>query len=439
MRPTRPTPFLASIVESSEDAIMSSTTDGIILSWNHGAERLYGYSAEEVVGKPVSILAPTDQRSSLKWIADQLQQRRARGPIRSVGAHQGRQARQYFCFRLPGARRGRADYGARGHHARHYRAGCRRRRPVLCSPPSWIPPTTPSLAPPRMARFSVGIRAPKRCMATAPEQMLGKPISMLVPASGIGEISRLLEEVCRGETVSQLETVTVNRDGGPDRSVPHHVSGAESAPARWSGSSAIARDITPPPPRPEALQHSEEKYRRLVANLPDVVWVADETGQPVFVSSNCEQLSGFTHEEVCQPGFWMNRIHPEDQPHVADAYRALFEKAGPSMSSTGFCARMDTGPGSTAAPCNVYERNGTRYRDGLISDITERKRMEQKLAHQATHDLLTGLPNRAVFEDRFHQVLARARRQNGMAALSIWTWTASNALTTRWGIWRATR
>jgi predicted signal transduction protein with EAL and GGDEF domain len=110
-----------------------------------------------------------------------------------------------------------------------------------------------------------------------------------------------------------------------------------------------------------------------------------------------------------------------------------------SISNTGFCGRTDNGIWLHSRAVNVHERDGTRYRDGLLSDITERKRMEQKLAHQATHDLLTGLPNRSVFEDRFRQVLARARRQNGMAALSIWTWTASNASTTRWGIWPATR
>ncbi|MFZ3059143.1 MAG: PAS domain S-box protein [Candidatus Methanoperedens sp.] len=49
---------LASIVEFSDDAIFSKTLDGIILSWNPGAEKLYGYSAAEASGKPVSILIP---------------------------------------------------------------------------------------------------------------------------------------------------------------------------------------------------------------------------------------------------------------------------------------------------------------------------------------------------------------------------------------------
>ena len=50
---------LANIVESSGDAIITKSLDGIITSWNKGAEQIYGYSAEEVVGKPISILEPS--------------------------------------------------------------------------------------------------------------------------------------------------------------------------------------------------------------------------------------------------------------------------------------------------------------------------------------------------------------------------------------------
>jgi PAS domain S-box-containing protein len=50
--------FLAALVESSDDAIYGKTLEGTILSWNPGAERMYGYSAGEAVGRPVSILVP---------------------------------------------------------------------------------------------------------------------------------------------------------------------------------------------------------------------------------------------------------------------------------------------------------------------------------------------------------------------------------------------
>ena len=53
---------LASIVECSDDAIYSLSLDGIITSWNEGAEQIFGYATEEVIGRPITILIPSDRR-----------------------------------------------------------------------------------------------------------------------------------------------------------------------------------------------------------------------------------------------------------------------------------------------------------------------------------------------------------------------------------------
>ena len=56
---------LAAIVESSQDAIYGADLDGHLSSWNKGAELMYGYNADEVIGKHVSILIPPGHRSEL--------------------------------------------------------------------------------------------------------------------------------------------------------------------------------------------------------------------------------------------------------------------------------------------------------------------------------------------------------------------------------------
>ena len=64
--------YLAAIVDSSDDAIIGKTLDGTIISWNAGAQRIYGYTADEVVGQPIAILVPRDRPNELPAILGRL-------------------------------------------------------------------------------------------------------------------------------------------------------------------------------------------------------------------------------------------------------------------------------------------------------------------------------------------------------------------------------
>lgn len=79
---------LAAIVESSDDAIIGEDLQGIITSWNQGAERLYGYSAQEVLGKPVSVLYPPEQPDELPDLLDRLQRGEHVEPFRTMRVRQ---------------------------------------------------------------------------------------------------------------------------------------------------------------------------------------------------------------------------------------------------------------------------------------------------------------------------------------------------------------
>jgi PAS domain-containing protein len=59
---------LAALVESSGDAILGKTLQGVITSWNNGAEKLFGYAADEVIGKSVSLIIPPDRQEELPEI-----------------------------------------------------------------------------------------------------------------------------------------------------------------------------------------------------------------------------------------------------------------------------------------------------------------------------------------------------------------------------------
>jgi PAS domain S-box-containing protein len=64
--------FLASIVESSDDAIITKNLDGIITSWNRGAERVFGYSADQAVGQPITIVIPEDRQDEERKILNRV-------------------------------------------------------------------------------------------------------------------------------------------------------------------------------------------------------------------------------------------------------------------------------------------------------------------------------------------------------------------------------
>ena len=63
---------LAAIVESSDDAIISKTLDGIILTWNQGAERIFGYTAQEAIGRHIAMLIPPDRQAEEATILDRI-------------------------------------------------------------------------------------------------------------------------------------------------------------------------------------------------------------------------------------------------------------------------------------------------------------------------------------------------------------------------------
>ena len=80
---------LAAIVSSSDDAIISKDLNGIIISWNAAAERMYGYRAEETVGRPITLLFPSDRQDEFQQITNRLRRGERVDHFETVRVHKG--------------------------------------------------------------------------------------------------------------------------------------------------------------------------------------------------------------------------------------------------------------------------------------------------------------------------------------------------------------
>lgn len=134
----------------------------------------------------------------------------------------------------------------------------------------------------------------------------------------------------------------------------------------------------------QALEASEERYRSLVCNIPDVIWTADAKGRFAYVSPNIEKLSGFSAQDAYEQGWrlFLASIHPDDISRATRGFRALFRK---SQAFDVECrVRRKSGQWIWVRnrALTTYERNGTLYADGILSNITVRKRMEESLRVQ---------------------------------------------------------
>ena len=169
------------------------------------------------------------------------------------------------------------------------------------------------------------------------------------------------------------------------------------------------------------LQRSEARFRSLVQNSSDVVVVLDPMGTVTYESDAARRVLG--HEPPLPVGrVFATEAHPDDQPRLEALLASLVTVQG-SQHTADFRLRHADGSWRwvEAIGLNLFR---DRAVGGLVlnfRDVTERKQLEDQLQHEAFHDPLTGLANRALFADRVAHALARATRhpQDLLAVLFV--------------------
>ncbi len=131
----------------------------------------------------------------------------------------------------------------------------------------------------------------------------------------------------------------------------------------------------------DILQQSEEKFRRILASVPDVAWTADRNGRTTYISPKVEAVFGYTKQEICagRDKLRMGCIHPEDFGRVNQSYRALFEKQCAFDEEYRIRRKDGAWIWIHDRAMGTHEEDGVLYADGVFSDITRRKEAEAEL------------------------------------------------------------
>src|SRR3954451_23967718 len=167
----------------------------------------------------------------------------------------------------------------------------------------------------------------------------------------------------------------------------------------------------------DAERRSEERLAALVRHSSDVVAVVDGTSQVRWVAESVRGALGYDPADVVGARL-TDHVHADD---VVSAARFL-EKAALRLGRAGsLSVRLRAADGDyRAVDVIAHNHIGDPLIDGILlnfRDVSERVALEEQLRHQAFHDDLTGLANRALFEDRLTLALSRGRRHDGRLAV----------------------
>jgi diguanylate cyclase (GGDEF)-like protein/PAS domain S-box-containing protein len=250
------------------------------------------------------------------------------------------------------------------------------------------------------------------------EEVIGQPVTLLMPeryrelcVAGLHRYLRTGEARVVGGTT---ELVGLRKDGSE---FPIEMSLGETVQDGERLFTGVIRDVTERKEVEKVIKESEERFRSLVQYASDIITILEADGTVRYISPAVERVMGYKPEE--QKGTTaFDSVHPDDRERALATFAEALKRAGlhPPLEF-----RVPHKDGSWRnlehVVNNLLDEPAVRGVVVNSRDVTERKALEEQLRHQAFHDPLSGLPNRALFMDRLEHALTRANRRGGRVAV----------------------
>ena len=275
---------LAAIVDSSEDAIFAKSLDGVILSWNKGAERIYGYTAQEVIGKNVSLLTFPDTADEIPKILSRLSNGESIDHFETIRRRKDGKS-IHVSLTISPIRNEEGIVVAASTIARDTsdRFRLSHFRDLLAS----IVDTSHDaiLSKDLEGYILTWNQGAQRLYGYTEEDIIGKHVSILVPPGHPEEIPEIMKKLRSGEKINYYETIRQTKYGQLIN-VSLSISPIVNSSGKIIGASAIARDIT-------AQKREQEEKARLMKDLEESLSQKNLLLQEVYhrVKNNLQVVS----------------------------------------------------------------------------------------------------------------------------------------------------